>query len=82
MSDHVEYLGVAAVSICEALLLALKESDILPDGEIMGVLKDAAATHENAAKASQQPAVIEMHREVASVINRMIAGRATIIFQG
>lgn len=75
MPDHVEYLGVAAVSICEALLLALRENDILPDGEIIGVLKDAAATHENAAKASHLPASIEMHREVAAVINGMIAGR-------
>ena len=47
MRNDVEYLGVAAVSICEALLLALSENEVLPDGEIMGLLKDAAATHEN-----------------------------------
>ncbi len=76
MRNGVEYLGVAAVSICEALLLALSENEVLPDGEIIGLLKDAAATHENAAKASHQPATIEMHREVAAIINGIIAGRA------
>jgi hypothetical protein len=34
---------MAALSICEALLLALNDAKILPEDEIMGVLGDAAS---------------------------------------
>ena len=43
--------GMAALSICEALLLALNDYKLLPQSEIVGVLTDAATTHENAARA-------------------------------
>ena len=48
MSEQSTYSGMAALSICEALMLALNDAHILPETEIVGVLKDAAATHENA----------------------------------
>lgn len=71
MSEHNTDSGMAALSICEALLLALNDAHVLPENEIMGVLKDAAATHENA---EGSDADLEMHKAVASVINRIIAG--------
>lgn len=37
--------GQAALTICESLLLALSERNILPQSEIIGILKDAAASH-------------------------------------
>jgi hypothetical protein len=48
MSTASEHAGQAALSICEALLLAMNDRGLLPEHEIVGVLRDAAATHENA----------------------------------
>jgi hypothetical protein len=62
---------MAALSICEALLLALNDADILPESEIMGVLKDAASTHDNATGSATD---LENHKAVAALINRIIAG--------
>ncbi|WP_417678019.1 hypothetical protein [Roseibium sp.] len=71
MPDLKDYSGMAALSICEALLLAMNDRKILPEGEIIGVLRDAAATHENATGAE---ADMETHRAVSDLINRIIAG--------
>ncbi len=71
MSEHSTYSGMAALSICEALLLALNDANVLPESEIMGVLKDEALTHENAGRDDVQP---EAHRAVAALINKIIAG--------
>jgi hypothetical protein len=46
----VEVAGTAALTIIEGLMLALNDRDILPESEIVGVLKDALAAHETAAK--------------------------------
>lgn len=70
MHDHT-YSGMAALSICEALLLALNDAGILPEKKIMGVLNDAAATHENAVGSE---ADVERHQAVAALIRRIIAG--------
>ena len=69
MSEQTNYAGMAALSICEALLLAMNDSKLLPEQEIIGLLRDAAATHE---KATGPDA--EMHRAAAALINRIIAG--------
>ncbi|WP_138936685.1 hypothetical protein [Roseovarius arcticus] len=71
MSNHSTTSGVAALSICEALLLALNDAKVLPENEIMGVLKDAAASHE---KAGGSDIEIEEHKAVAILINKIIAG--------
>lgn len=71
MSDHDIHSGIAALSICEALLLALNDAQILPESEIMGILKDAATSHENAGGSD---ADLETHMAVAALINRIIAG--------
>ena len=63
--------GMAALSICESLLLALNDHRLLPESEIIGVLRDAAATHENAVGPDVDA---EMHRAVAGLINRIIDG--------
>ncbi len=68
MTDHSTYPGMAALSICEALLLALNDARILPKSEIMGVLNDAATTHENAGGSDIE---IESHKAVAALINRI-----------
>ncbi len=71
MSDHNTTSGVAALTICEALLLALNDAKVLPENEIMGVLKDAAATHESAGGSDTE---IMEHNAVAALINRIIKG--------
>ena len=71
MSTASEHAGQAALSICEALLLAMKERRLLPDHEIVGVLRDAAETHENAVGTESE---MERHRAVAAMINAIIAG--------
>ncbi|MEH6646723.1 hypothetical protein [Sulfitobacter sp.] len=71
MSDHNTNSGMAALSICEAMLLALNDAKILPEREIVGILKDAAAAHENA---SGSTAELQTHKAVAVLINKIILG--------
>lgn len=71
MTDDQTHSAMAALSICEALLLALNDAEILPEKEIMGVLKDAAATHENALGVETD---LKKHRAAAALIRRMIDG--------
>jgi hypothetical protein len=62
--------GIAALSICESLLLALNDSKILPEKEIVGILQDAAASHDAAPDLDQA----EMHRAVSALIKGILAG--------
>jgi hypothetical protein len=71
MSELNTYSGLAAISICEALLLALNDAKVLPEHEIMGILKDAAQTHE---KTGTSGVELETHLAVAALINRIIEG--------
>jgi len=71
MADQSTASGLAALSICEALMLALNDANVLPEHEIMGVLKDAAMTHE---QAEGSDADLERHRAAADLINRIISG--------
>ena len=70
-SEHNTYSGMAALSICESLLLALNDAKVLPESDIMGVLKDAAAAHENAGGSDIN---VESDKAVAALINRIITG--------
>jgi hypothetical protein len=63
-----ENAGQAALTICESLLLALSERNILPEKEIIGILKDAAASHEFVPADDEK----ENHAAVAALINKMI----------
>ncbi len=62
--------GTAALAICESLLLALNDRKILPESEIVGILRDAAAAHENTAPGE----FADLHQGVATLINGIIAG--------
>jgi hypothetical protein len=62
---------MAALSICEALLLALSDHRLLPEREIRGLLRDAAAAHENA---TGTQAELDRHRAIAALIDRIGAG--------
>jgi hypothetical protein len=71
MTDDQSHSGLAALAICEALLLSLNDAKILPESEIVGVLTDAATAHESAVGSE---ADAEMHNAAAALIHRIIAG--------
>ncbi len=66
-----EVTAAAALAICESLLLALNDRGILPEHQIIGVLRDAAAAHSSDPGEDGQGA---MHSAVADLINRIIDG--------
>lgn len=63
--------GTAALSICESLLLALNDHKVLPEREILGILTDAAAAHDNVPETDGDA---ERHRAVVALINAILAG--------
>ena len=69
MAERTDYSGMAALSICESLLLSLNDHDILPEDEIVGVLRDAVAAHKNAVGLDSDA---ETHRAVAALIENII----------
>lgn len=75
MSKANEQAGLAALSICESMLLAMNERGALPEHEILGILRDAAATHENALGTELET---EMLQAVADLINAIIAGAKSV----
>jgi hypothetical protein len=70
MADVPDVAGIAALAICESLLLALNDRNVLPEREIVGILKDAASAH-SSPPAGGNP---DMHKAVAAMINRIIDG--------
>lgn len=66
-----EVAGAAALAICESLLLALNDRNILPEREIVGILKDVAAAHDNAPESDPDTV---LHKAVAALINGILAG--------
>jgi hypothetical protein len=70
MSPPNDIAGRAALSICESLLLALNDHKILPEKEIVGILRDAASAHDIASDDEQG----ETHAAVAALINAILAG--------
>lgn len=71
MSNQSDPAGIAALSICEAMLLALHDCDVLPEREIIGILRDAAETHENAL--GPEPERL-LHKSAANLIYEILEG--------
>lgn len=72
MSQPNDVSGVAALAICESLLLALNDRGVLPEHEIIGVLSDAAAAfHSDQADVSDVDKAT-LHMAVAKLINGII----------
>ena len=63
--------AMAALAICESLLLALSDLKIIETKDAADVLRDAAAAHRNVDGA---PEVVGLHRQVASIIDGMTPG--------
>jgi hypothetical protein len=64
--------GMAALSICEALLLALTDLKIISGQDVRDLLMDVATTHDETAALSQTPG---KHQAVAEIVRRILAGR-------
>jgi hypothetical protein len=62
--------GVAALSICESLLLALSDLKLMNEKEVLGVVSDAADAHRFAAGSPGDTAI---HLSVANILDGIIA---------
>ena len=64
--------GMAALGICESLLLALTDLNVISEEDVRGLLTDVATTHNEAASGSQTP---EQHQAVVEIVQRILAGK-------
>ena len=71
MKNVPDVAGTAALALCESLLLALNDRNILPEREIVGILHDAAAAHAND---PGEDGMTDLHKAVATLINGILAG--------
>ena len=70
-----ERFGVAALSVCESLILALKERGVLDDAEIRGLLEDVRSAHRNAAADGDER---DLHDSVADIADEIMNGRTPV----
>jgi hypothetical protein len=63
--------GLAALGICESLLLALIDLNIISEHNARELLTDVADTHNEAAIISQTP---EVHKAVVAIVQHILAG--------
>ena len=66
--------GMAALSICESLLLAMGDLKIMNEQQAIGVIKDAAASHQAASDIASSAEATSRHLEVVAILNKIIAG--------
>ena len=71
MDRKAEAAGLAALAICESLLLSLTESKLLGTGEARSILEDAATANRNAIPLASDGT---NHAAAASVIELILAG--------
>ena len=75
MTEHArinEADGMAALGICESMLLALTDLKIISDKDARDLLTDVATTHTEAATKSTHPA---RHQAVVGIVQRILAGK-------
>ncbi len=77
MSRSAEAPGLAALAICESLLLSLSESGVLAAGEARSILEDAAAAHRNAIGLDPDDG---RHQAAVEVIDLILAGGNSVRF--
>ena len=64
--------GMAALGICESLLIALTELKIIGEQDARDLLTDVTTAHTEAAFCVQAP---EKHRAVVEIVQRILAGK-------
>jgi hypothetical protein len=75
MSMNSNAAGLAALSICESLLLSLTDLEIIEEKEAVSILQDAAAAHRGAVAVAHNP---EAHQAAADVIDQIIKGKNSV----
>jgi len=70
--DDPHAVGLAALSICEAMLLSLEERGLIDEDERRNLLQDVAETHLRAAARGGDPL---LHKAVARIARDLQAGR-------
>ncbi len=70
--DAEPFEALAALSICESLLLALTDLKVISEVDARDLLDDVVATHTEAAIGSKTP---ERHQGVIAIIERILAGK-------
>ena len=70
MSGGSEAAGVAALSVCESLLLSLTDNGIIDAAEAKAIVLDAAAAHRGAVPLADGDASV--HEEVAALLEAII----------
>ena len=64
--------GHAALAICESLLLALSDRQVINESEVLNILADAATAHRNAVPLARGDGAT--HEAAADLIDAIIAG--------
>jgi hypothetical protein len=64
--------GMAALGICESILLALTDLKIISQKDARDLLTDVATTHQEAAATLEAP---ETHLAVVEIVQRILAGK-------
>ena len=64
--------GMAAVAICESILLALTDLQVISEKEARSLLTDVATAHTEGAETSITP---EKHRAVVEIVQSILAGK-------
>ncbi|SDH76935.1 hypothetical protein [Roseospirillum parvum] len=72
MKPDPDIAGLAALSICESLLLSMTDLEIIDRDEAHAILEDAATAHR---RAMEEATNQQLHRDVVDLIERIIKGR-------
>lgn len=64
--------GLAALNICESLLVALIDLKVISEKDAHDLLSDVATAHNEAATLSQTP---EKHQAVVEIVQRILIGK-------
>ena len=75
MLDTNAAAGLAALSICESLILAMSNLKIMHEKDAVGVISDAAAAHRGAGGSAENMA---LHVAAAAILERILAGGNSI----
>lgn len=63
--------GIAALSICESLILAMGDLNIMGEKHAIDIISDASTAHRGAGSTIEQKA---MHVAVVDILDRIISG--------
>ena len=67
--------GLAALAICESMLLSLTDGRTIDAAEANAILRDAAEAHRQAALLGRN---VRDHREAAMLIERLLQGGGSV----